>query len=265
MIWPSTPCGTFDFDTDLPEVKQENVERQVGEAEEAGEAGEGEKHTEKEENGKKDGAKRPQNISVSKKKRTLDKMFSRASKKKRSLKKKLLEASLKRRALKKMLLEESKKEAKDSGMASVVGESIPAQETFTNRKRPCVGLELTSDSKTTSSPSLINLKHMETEVQADISFPTEESLLVPDSSSSVETINTLQSRMPSIRCQTGSSQQKCPETSGSSHSSSRGKSHFLCDECGKLFKESLTHRRKIHRGGFKCSVCGNIHMMGPKK
>ena len=155
-----------------------------------------------------------------------------ASKKKRALEKMLLEASKKKRALKKKLLESSLK------------------------KR--------------------TLKKMLEEHQADIQcygpdlpFPSEESLLLPNRSSGsrMVTISTLKSRMPSIASQAGSSQQRCPETLRSSHANSccRGQSWYLCDECGNLFKhpDSLTHHRKTDRGGFKCSTCGNIHMMGP--
>ena len=195
--------------------------------------------------------------------------MSEASKKKTALKKKLLELSLKKRALKNMLKESKKKE----NIASLVGESIPAQETFTNRKRPITGsVDLELASKSTS----ISLENLEAEDQADIQcfgrdlpFPSEESLLLPNRSSGsrMVTISTLKSRMPSIASQAGSSQQRCPETLRSSHANSccRGQSWFLCDECGNLFKhpDSLTHHRKTDRGGFKCSTCGNIHMMGP--
>ena len=194
-----------------------------------------------------------------------------ASKKKKALKKKLLEASLKKRALKMMFLEESKKEAKDANMASLVGGSIPAQKTFTKRKRPCTGsadLELTSKSRPTSSSSLTSLEDLEAEGQADVQcygwdlpFPTEESLLLPNGSSSMTTMSTLRSRMPSIPGHAGSSQQRFPETSScSSLSNSGGRSQYLCDKCGKLFKHpgSLQHHSKIHRGGYKCSACGKV-------
>ena len=272
MAGPSSLCepmqseNSVEVEPDLTQVKEECV---------AGEEQKQWKPTEKEANGGKGGENRSQKISASTKKRELEKMLLEASKKKRALKKKLLESSLKKRTLKKML-EESKKKV---NIASLVGESIPAQETFTNRKRPIAGsvdLELASASTPPSSSSLISLENLEAEDQADIQcygcdlpFPSEESLLLPNRSSGsrMVTIRTLKSRMPSIASQAGSSQQRCPETSCSSHANSccRGQSWFLCDECGNLFKhpDSLTHHRKTDRGGFKCSTCGNIHMMGP--
>ena len=272
MAGPSSLCepmqseNSVEVEPDLTQVKEECV---------AGEEQKQWKPTEKEANGGKGGENRSQKISASKKKRALEKMLLEASKKKRALKKKLLESSLKKRTLKKML-EESKKKV---NIASLVGESIPAPETFTNRKRPIAGsvdLELASKSTPPSSSSLISLENLEAEDQADIQcygcdlpFPSEESLLLPNRSSGsrMVTISTLKSRMPSIASQAGSSQQRCPETLRSSHANSccRGQSWFLCDECGNLFKhpDSLTHHRKTDRGGFKCSTCGNIHMMGP--
>ena len=163
---------------------------------------------------------------------------------------------------------------KDANMASLAGESQPAQETFTNRKRPLTGKSTPPPSFT--PVSLDDLELQEVKGQADIQcygcdlpFPSEESLLLPNRSSGsrMVTISTLKSRMPSIASQAGSSQQRCPETLRSSHANSccRGQSWYLCDECGNLFKhpDSLTHQRKTDRGGFKCSTCGNIHMMGP--
>ena len=72
------------------------------------------------------------------------------------------------------------------------------------------------------------------------------------------------SRMPSIPSQAGSSQQRCLETLCSSQANSRCRSEYLCEECGKLFKhpDSLTHHRKIDRGGSKCSTC--VSPMHPK-
>ena len=154
---------------------------------------------------------------------------------------------------------------KDANMASLAGESQPAQERFTNRKRP-----LTGKSTPPSSFTPVSLDDLEVKGQADIQcygcdlpFPTEESLFLPNrsTSSSLVTTSISKSRMPSISSQAGSSQQRCPETLCSSQANSRCRSEYLCEECGKLFKHpaSLTNHRKIDRANSKCSSCGNIH------
>ena len=258
---PMQPENTVRVEPDLTQVKEEECV--------AGGEQKQRKPTEKEANGGKGSENRSHKISASKKKRALEKMLLEASKKKRALKKKLLESSLKKRTLKKML-EESKKKV---NIASLVGESIPAPETFTNRKRPIAGsveLELASKSTPPSSSSLISLENLEAEDQADIQcygcdlpFPTEESLFLPNRStgSSLVTTSISKSRMPSISSQAGSSQQRCPETLCSSQANSRCRSEYLCEECGKLFKhpDSLTNHKKINRANSKCSSCGNIH------